>query len=86
MASRALAPIDMLVGTWKGFSLARAQYERLNSILEQMPEEGEHMATADYRDIVLIAGSDPYSWKGIVDRAKPSVRPSGEGGCSKTGK
>jgi phytanoyl-CoA hydroxylase len=50
------------------------------------PEEGEHMATADYRDIVLIAGSDPYSWKGIVDRAKPSVRPSGEGGCSKTGK
>jgi ectoine hydroxylase-related dioxygenase (phytanoyl-CoA dioxygenase family) len=50
------------------------------------PEEGEHMATADYRDIVMIAGRDPYSWKGIANRAKPSVRPSGEGGCSKNGK
>ena len=50
------------------------------------PAEGEHMAIADHRDIVMIAGQDPYSWKGTIDRAKPSVRPSGEGGCAKDGK
>jgi hypothetical protein len=41
------------------------------------------MAIADYRDIVLVAGRDPYSWKGADDLAKVFVRPSGEGGCSK---
>ncbi|MEM7126660.1 MAG: phytanoyl-CoA dioxygenase family protein [Chloroflexota bacterium] len=45
------------------------------------PQEGQHMATADYRDITMIAGKDPYAWKGIEDRATPGVRPSGEGGC-----
>jgi phytanoyl-CoA hydroxylase len=51
-----------------------------------LPKEGEYMATADHRDIVMIAGRDPYSWKGATDFAKPHVRPSGEGGCSKDGK
>jgi ectoine hydroxylase-related dioxygenase (phytanoyl-CoA dioxygenase family) len=50
------------------------------------PKEGEHMAITDYRDIVMIAGQDPYAWKGVENRAKPHVRPSGEGGCSKDGK
>ena len=45
------------------------------------PSEGEHMAIADYRDIVMIVGQDPYAYKGITDLAKPHVRPSGEGGC-----
>lgn len=43
LLGRALAPIDMLVGTWKGFSVARAQYERLSNLLEQMPADIEHM-------------------------------------------
>lgn len=50
------------------------------------PAEGVHMAVADYRDIVMIAGRDPYSWKGYDDLAKAFIRPSGEGGCSKDGK
>ena len=45
------------------------------------PKEGEHMAIADYRDIEMVAGVDPYAWKGHVDLAKPSVRPTGQGGC-----
>lgn len=45
------------------------------------PKEGEHMAVADYRDVVMIAGEDPYPWKGHEDLAAPKVRPSGEGGC-----
>ncbi len=49
------------------------------------PEEGTQMAVADYRDVVLVAGHDPYAWKGLEDVARPGVRPSGEGGCSKDG-
>ena len=45
------------------------------------PKEGQHMAIADYRDIVMIAGEDPYPWKLHEDLAAPKVRPSGEGGC-----
>ncbi|MGH7025624.1 MAG: phytanoyl-CoA dioxygenase family protein [Caulobacteraceae bacterium] len=29
---------------------------------------------ADYRDIELIAGEDPYAWKGITDESLPFVR------------
>jgi ATP-binding cassette subfamily C protein EexD len=43
LLGRALAPIDMLVGTWKGFSVARAQYDRLCALLEQSPLDGERM-------------------------------------------
>ncbi len=42
---------------------------------------GTHVGNADYRDIVLVAGRDPYAWKGTEELAKAHVRPSGEGGC-----
>lgn len=44
LLGRALAPIDLLVGTWKGFSVARAQYERLGQLLERIPEDEEKMS------------------------------------------
>ncbi|MDO9520925.1 MAG: type I secretion system permease/ATPase [Pseudohongiella sp.] len=43
LLGRALAPIDMLVGTWKGFSVARAQYERLGQLLENIAAEKDTM-------------------------------------------
>ncbi|MGM0633965.1 MAG: type I secretion system permease/ATPase [Pseudomonadota bacterium] len=43
LLGRALAPIDTLVGSWKGFSVARAQYNRLAELLEQIPPEPERM-------------------------------------------
>lgn len=46
------------------------------------PDEKTSMALADYRDIVLVAGTDPYAHKGTVDLAKACVRPDGEGGCA----
>jgi ectoine hydroxylase-related dioxygenase (phytanoyl-CoA dioxygenase family) len=39
------------------------------------------VATMDARDIVMIAGEDPYAWKGIVDVNRGHVRPDGSGGC-----
>jgi phytanoyl-CoA hydroxylase len=47
----------------------------------QRPGEGEPMAVVDYRDIVIVAGIDPYHWKGTADIAKPKVRPTLQGGC-----
>ena len=44
LLGRALAPIDMLVGSWKGFSLATAQYNRLKDLLERIPSELEKMS------------------------------------------
>lgn len=44
-------------------------------------QEGERMATADFREIIMIAGEDPYAYKGTTTTGKPHVRSSGEGGC-----
>ena len=44
LLGRALAPIDMLVGTWKAFSLARAQYERLGELLDNVPMDQDSMS------------------------------------------
>ena len=43
LLGRALAPIDLMIGTWKGFINARSQYKRLNEMLIQIPVESEKM-------------------------------------------
>jgi ectoine hydroxylase-related dioxygenase (phytanoyl-CoA dioxygenase family) len=45
------------------------------------PSDGEPMGTMDHRDIVLVAGEDPYAFKGTPDLMHPHIRPDGEGGC-----
>ncbi|MCX6018507.1 MAG: phytanoyl-CoA dioxygenase family protein [Chloroflexi bacterium] len=57
-------------------------YMSAESLLPWMlSEQNKSIASTDYRDIVMVAGKDPYAWKGIEERAAPHVRPSGEGGC-----
>ena len=43
LLGRALAPLDLMIGSWKGFIAARSQYARLNSILDQQKAEPERM-------------------------------------------
>lgn len=43
LLGRTLAPIDMMIGSWKGFINARGQYRRLNTILIQIPEDSPKM-------------------------------------------
>ncbi|MBI2300692.1 MAG: phytanoyl-CoA dioxygenase family protein [Armatimonadetes bacterium] len=38
------------------------------------PREGERMATADYRGVIMVAGEDPYAWKGYVEETGVWVR------------
>ena len=40
---RALAPLDLLIGSWRGFSNARSAYERLNGLLGEFPREDKPM-------------------------------------------
>jgi ATP-binding cassette subfamily C protein EexD len=47
LMGRALAPIDMIIGSWKGFISARDQYNRLNDLLKQIPADKEHMLLPD---------------------------------------
>jgi len=44
LLGRALAPIDMIIGSWKGFTSARSQYARLNDILDKQLAEPERMS------------------------------------------
>jgi ATP-binding cassette, subfamily C, bacterial EexD len=61
---RALAPIDQMIGGWKGFVGARGAYGRLNELLEQVPEEKERMSLPAPRgDIAIeaVAAAPPGS-------------------------
>ena len=49
-------------------------YMSAHSLLPWQLREGERPASADYRDIVMVHGSDPYAWKGTEDRSRVSIR------------
>jgi phytanoyl-CoA hydroxylase len=49
----------------------------------QQPGADEHMGIADFRDIVMVAGEDPYAYKGTVDIRKAYSRPDKDGGCDR---
>ncbi|MES2731857.1 MAG: phytanoyl-CoA dioxygenase family protein [Bacteroidota bacterium] len=38
-------------------------------------QDGKLAATEDLRDIVMVAGTDPYAYKGVIDVNKPYLRP-----------
>lgn len=44
LLGRALAPIDQLIGIWKGFVGARAQYARLHELLQKVAAEPVRMS------------------------------------------
>ena len=56
LLGRALAPIDLLVATWRGFSVARAQYRRLGELLEQLPPRPLPMPLPDPRGQLSVEG------------------------------
>lgn len=73
LLGRALAPIDMLVGTWKGFSIARAQYDRLGQLLVAIPAEQETMSlpaptgvVTTEQVVVVPPGSQVAAVKGVT--------------------
>jgi len=54
LLGRALAPIDLMIGSWKGFIAARSQYARLNEILDQQQAEPERMSLPAPEGNILV--------------------------------
>lgn len=44
LLGKALSPIDQMIGSWKGFVVARTQYARLNELLIQIPDDRDKMS------------------------------------------
>lgn len=61
LMSRALAPIDILVGTWRGFIGARSAFRRLEALLAAHPERDPALSRVapqgalTLRDVVAVA-------------------------------
>ncbi len=51
---RALAPLDLMVNTWKQFSSARTSYKRLNALLNDFPKEKEYMQLPAPKGEILL--------------------------------
>ncbi|WP_394754628.1 type I secretion system permease/ATPase [Crenothrix sp.] len=80
LLGRALAPIDLMIGSWKQFLSARTAYERLNTLLAQFPPETERMplpppkgALRAEQAVIVPPGSRTAVVKGISFAIDPGV-------------
>lgn len=80
LVGRALAPIDQMIGNWRGFVAARGQYARLNEVLKQIPADPERMELpapkgdlAVEQIVVTPPGAHLPVIKGISFRAPPGA-------------
>ncbi len=67
-----------------GHGLRRAlvhHYMNAASLLPWTPQDDVPIAMTDFRDVVLVAGTDPYAWQPAVELSRVEVRPDGRGGC-----
>lgn len=91
LTSRALAPIEMLASSWRGFFSARSAFHRLEALLQAHPERDpalkrvppsgeitlrDVVATAAGRDAPILKGIDLQSVPGVVTVV---LGPSGSG-------
>jgi ATP-binding cassette subfamily C protein EexD len=53
---RALAPLDLIINSWKGFSSARTSYQRLEALLVDFPKNKDYMELPDPEGEVLLEG------------------------------
>tara|TARA_B110001469_G_scaffold23590_1_gene24269 strand:- start:3140 stop:4879 length:1740 start_codon:yes stop_codon:yes gene_type:complete len=78
LLGRALAPIDMMIGSWKGFISARGQYQRLNKLLLKVPAELSKMSLpAPDGEVILdkIIVAAPGSRQPIIKGISLSLEP-----------
>ncbi|NOQ77597.1 MAG: type I secretion system permease/ATPase [Methylococcaceae bacterium] len=54
LLGRALAPIDLMIGTWKGFVAARGQYKRLDEMLTVIPDDKDKMELPEPKGTLVV--------------------------------
>lgn len=79
LLGRALAPIDQMIGSWKGFVAARVQYGRLNDTLEKLNAEPQRMTLPDPEGHIQVENLvvAPPGAKAAVIRNISFVAPAG---------
>jgi hypothetical protein len=68
-----------------GHGLRRAlvnHYMNASSLLPWNHQPGVHLGMTDHRDVVMVAGTDPYAWNPATDLSPVHVRKDGNGGCA----
>lgn len=78
LMGRALAPIDMLIGTWKGFLSARSSYGRLRGLLQTVPARPLNMRLPDPVGRVTfeeVVAAPPGSNTAVLKRIAFEVAP-----------
>ena len=58
-------------------------YMSASSLLPWGGAEGRHAAELDFRDIVMVAGTDPYAYKGTKGISEAGSRADRSGGCDR---
>lgn len=79
LLGRALAPIDQMIGSWKGFVSSRVQYQRLNETLDKLNAEPERMSLPDPEGHLQVEGLfvAPPGAKAAVIKNISFVTPAG---------
>ncbi len=54
---RALAPLDLIINSWKGFSSARTSYGRIDTLLKEYPIDKEYMELPAPKGEILLEGA-----------------------------
>lgn len=76
LLGRALAPLDLIIGSWKGFIAARSQYSRLNDMLNRQLAQPEAMplpAPEGYVQVENLIVAAPGSKTPIIKNISFSV-------------
>ena len=69
LSARALAPVDLAIGNWKGFVAARQSWHRLNRLLTAVPAQSAPMqlqAPAQRLTVETLSGAPPGVAKIVV--------------------
>jgi ATP-binding cassette, subfamily C, bacterial EexD len=53
---RALAPLDLMINTWKGFSGARMSYKRIDQLLKDFPKNKQYMELPAPKGFISVEG------------------------------
>ncbi|MEV0001524.1 phytanoyl-CoA dioxygenase family protein [Micromonospora sp. NPDC050980] len=58
-------------------------YMSAQSLLPWFHQPEVYMGKTDFRDVVQVAGTDPYAYRGYQEISVPQVRPDRQGGCKR---
>jgi PrtD family type I secretion system ABC transporter len=93
LSSRALAPVELAIGNWRGFVAARQAWDRLKRLLERMPQErGSDILPLPTRSLTVEGlalgppGSNVMTVKSVGFKvlAGEAVAVLGPSGCGKS--